>query len=138
MWLIDSGPLVAYVDRNDPAHVTVASRLDTFTGRLVTTGAVVAEAVYFVSAMRRGPGVLARLIEDSGVRVYDLCQPRELASAVRLMERYAHVPMDLPDATLLLLAEGLGAEEVLTLDRLGFSTYRTRQGRSLRLALDAI
>lgn len=137
VWLVDSGPLVAYLDRNDPEHVAVASCLDAFAGRLVTTGAVIAEAVYFVSGMRRGPPLLARLVEASGMRVYDLCQPRELSSAVALMGRYAHVPMDLPDATLLLLAEGLEADEILTLDREGFGTYRTRGGRRLHLVLDA-
>jgi predicted nucleic acid-binding protein len=33
--------------------------------------------------------------------------------------------MDYADATLVLLAEDLGASEILTLDRRGFSTYRT-------------
>jgi hypothetical protein len=38
------------------------------------------------------------------------------------------------DATLL-LAEALEVREVLTLDARGFSTYRTRNGRALRLVL---
>jgi uncharacterized protein len=52
------------------------------------------------------------------------------------MGRYANVPMDFADATLVLLAETLGAHDVLTLDRRGFATYRTRRGRALRLVLD--
>jgi len=137
-WLTDTGPLVAYLDRNDPAHFAVGNRLGAFKGRLVTTGAVIAEAMYFVSDMRRGPRLLAQLVRDSGMRVYDLCQPSELRSAIALMDRYAHVPMDFVDATLVLLAEGLGVEEVLTLDRRGFDAYRTRDGRRLRLALDTL
>ena len=35
-----------------------------------------------------------------------------------------------------LLAEALNITEVLTLDRRGVSTYRTRQRRGLRLVLD--
>lgn len=136
-WLIDTGPLVAYLDASDPAHEGVAARLGGFTGRLVTSGAVITEAMHFVSDVPRGPSLLAQLVEDSGAGVYDLCQPAELRSAVRLMERYEDTPMDFADATLLLLAEGLGVEDVLTLDRRGFATYRTRDGRALRLVLDS-
>jgi hypothetical protein len=56
--------------------------------------------------------------------------------AVALMERYSDTPMDFADATLVLLAEGLSALDVLTLDRRGFSVYRTRDGRGLRNVLD--
>lgn len=44
--------------------------------------------------------------------------------------------MDFADATLVLLAEALSVNEILTLDRRGFSTYRTRTRRGFRLALD--
>jgi predicted nucleic acid-binding protein len=44
--------------------------------------------------------------------------------------------MDFADATLLLPAEGLEVEEILTLDRRGFSTYRTPTGEALRQVLD--
>jgi hypothetical protein len=40
------------------------------------------------------------------------------------MERYSNVPMDLVDAMLVATAEEMGVEEILTLDRRGFETYR--------------
>jgi predicted nucleic acid-binding protein len=39
------------------------------------------------------------------------------------------------DATLVLVAEALGLHDILTLDRRGFSAYRTRPGRAFRLVL---
>jgi hypothetical protein len=45
--------------------------------------------------------------------------------------------MDFADATLLLLAEALDFRDILTLDRRGFSAYRTRDTRALRNVLDA-
>jgi predicted nucleic acid-binding protein len=53
------------------------------------------------------------------------------------MARYFDTPMDFADSTLLLLADDLRAYEILTLDRRGFSTYRTPRGKVLRLVLSA-
>jgi len=136
-WLLDTGPLVAYLDARDPGHGRVAARLDDFTGQLATTSAVITEAMHFVSARREGPRLLAEFVALSQTEVYDLCRPPELAEAALLMERYADTPMDFADASLMLLAESLDARDILTLDRRGFSTYRTRQRRSLLLVLDA-
>jgi predicted nucleic acid-binding protein len=135
-WVIDTGPLVAYLDSRDRAHDAVVACLDDFTGQLATTNAVVTEAMHFVSPSRGGARLLGELVASSGMEVHDLCQPPELLEAASLMEKYADTPMDFADATLVLLAEALGVRDVLTLDRRGFSTYRTRRGRSLRLVLD--
>ena len=136
-WLIDTGPIVAYLVRSDPAHTLVSPALDAFEGLLVTTGATITEAMHFVAGAQNGPQSLAEFVRRSQMRVYDLCQPPELREAARLMTRYADTPMDFADATLVLLAEALGAHDVVTLDRRGFSTYRTRPGDALRLVLDS-
>jgi predicted nucleic acid-binding protein len=52
------------------------------------------------------------------------------------MERYSDTPMDFADATLVLLAEVFEVLDILTLDRRGFSTYRTAGGSAFRLVLD--
>ncbi|UCC81950.1 MAG: PIN domain-containing protein [Gemmatimonadota bacterium] len=135
-WLADTGPLVAYLDAGDPSHVQVATRLGEFSGALVTTSAVITEAMHLLQVSRDGPHTLAEFVAASGMAVYDLCRPPELHEAVLLMEKYADTPMDFADATLVLLAEGLDVREVLTLDRRGFSTYRTRLQRHFRLVLD--
>ncbi len=135
-WLLDTGPLVAYLDSRDSSHEAVAARLDAFTGGLATTSAVVTEAMHFVSGTRGGPRLLADLVRTSGMGVFDLCRPPELDAAAALMERYADTPMDFADATLVLLAEALGQHEILTLDRRGFSVFRTRRGKPLRAVLD--
>jgi len=135
-WLIDTGPIVAYLDAADSEHARVGERLDRFSGRLVTTGAVVTEAMYFVSAAVRGPSRLAEFVADSGMRVFDLAQPAELHAAAELMERYADTPMDYADATLVMLAEALRIHDVLTLDRRGFSTYRAASRKDFRLVLE--
>jgi predicted nucleic acid-binding protein len=135
-WLLDTGPLVAYLDAGDPAHAQVSARLDAFAGQLVTTGAVITEAMHFVSRSKGGPRLLAEFATAAMIEAYDFSRPADLHEAVTLMETYADTPMDFADATLVLLAEGLQVHRILTLDRRGFSTYRTREGRPLELVLD--
>ena len=137
-WLVDTGPVVAYLDAEDPAHADVAGCWDSFRGQLVTTSAVIIEAMHFVTASPSGARYLADLVAASGMEVYDLSRPPELFEAVTLMEKYSDTPMDYADATLVLLAEALEVHEVLTLDRRGFSTYRARKRRAFRLVLDLV
>lgn len=136
-WIVDTGPLVAYLRLDDPAHAEVVSCLDRFTGQLITTSAVITEAMHFVAPGRGGARLLADFVAAAGVATFDFSEPDQLAAAAGLMEKYADTPMDFADATLLLLAEASGTLDILTLDRRGFSTYRTRQGKPLRLVLDA-
>ncbi len=135
-WLVDTGPLVAYLDAKDPAHRDVATCLEGFTGQLATTSAVVTETMHMVDASRAGPRLFADFVRASAMAVYDLGRPPELHQVVSLMEKYDDTPMDYADGTLVLLAEALNVHEVVTLDRRGFSTYRTRRNRNLRLVLD--
>ncbi len=134
-WLIDTGPLVAYVDAADPAHRRVVDCLDEFSGRLHTTAAVVTEAMHLVSEHSDGPDVLVDFLNTSGTEVEALMQAAQLRAAVALMKKYRDTPMDFADATLVLRADELGFTEILTLDRRGFSTYRTARGQGFRLVL---
>jgi predicted nucleic acid-binding protein len=66
-----------------------------------------------------------------------LTQPRfSLRSLLRLMSKYRDTPMDFPDATLVWTAEQTGIEQILTLDRRGFSTYRFGKTQRSKLLLD--
>jgi predicted nucleic acid-binding protein len=134
-WLVDTGPLVAYVSRSDPSHATVAAALDRFTGQLATTTAVVTEVMYFLSDAAGGPIAFGELLVASGIQIAPGHNPQLVAAAARLMEKYADTPMDFADATLVLLADDLGVVDVLTLDRRGFSAYRTSKGKAFRLVL---
>jgi predicted nucleic acid-binding protein len=132
-WLIDTGPFVAYVDRTDAAHARIAASLDAFAGQLVTTSAVVTEVMYFLSDTAGGPLAFAELLLASGSRIADSGDPAQILAAARLMEKYADTPMDFADATLVLLGGHLAVFDILTLDRRGFSAYRTPKGKPFRL-----
>ena len=134
--LLDTGPLVAYLDARDPEHEVVAAWLDGYSGQLLTTSAVITEAMHFISASREGPELLAEFVDLTETRVFDCAQPAQLRNAVALMQKYADAPMDFADASLVLLGEKAGVRDILTLDRCGFSTYRMSKGKAFRLVLD--
>jgi uncharacterized protein len=57
---------------------------------------------------------------------------------VELMERYADLPMDLANASLVVLAEHLEHGQILTVDRRDFSTYRWKNSNPFQnLLLDS-
>ena len=132
-WLVDTGPFIAYINRRDPAHAAVSARLDGFTGHLVTTGAVVTEVMYFLSRVPGGPAAFAELLVASGAAIAAVSEPAAVLAAADLMARYSDTPMDFADATLVQLADGLGVTDILTLDRRGFSAYRTAKGKAFRV-----
>ena len=132
-WLVDTGPLVAYIDRADPMHDSVVRKLDPFSGRLVTTGPVITESMHLLADARDGPMLLAELILATNLHVAESTRPAAIKQAAELMRKYADTPMDFADATLLLLADATGILDILTLDRRGFSTYRTSTGKRFRL-----
>ena len=133
--LVDTGPFVSYLDRKDPAHTDVAEFLDNFNGQLSTTGAVIGEVMYFISELPDGPVSFAELLIASGTHIVSLAGPSEVLTAAELMYQYRDTPMDFADATLVLLADKTGTTEILTLDRRGFSTYRTAKGKAFSLAI---
>lgn len=135
--LLDTGPLVALLDRSEPDHNLVRDFMAHFQGpRLITTGAVITEAFYFLAEIQNGSANLASFLEVSGTEVRDVFHPDGLTAAVELMNKYADTPMDFPDATLVWTAEQAGTDKVLTLDRRGFSTFRIGKNRRFKLLLD--
>ena len=135
--LLDTGPLVALLDRSEPEHDRVRSFIADLSGcRLLTTGAVITEAFYFLADVQDGPSSLAAFLDASATEVRDTFNTEALAAAARLMSKYADVPMDFPDATLVLIAEQSATDRILSLDRRGFASFRFGKNRRFKLLLD--
>ena len=135
-WLIDTGPLVAFFDRGDPRHADVKERLDTFRGRLCTTGAVICESMHFLPLVPDGPSKLAEFVLKSGMTIFESTRPEQIRRSAELMSKYGDIPMDFADSTLVLLAEEIAARDILTLDRRGFYAYRTSKSKAFRLIIE--
>ena len=125
--LLDTGPLVAILDGRDTWHQVCADAWYEVAERCVTTEAVVTEACHLV-ARGGGPAHVALdFLLAAGVPIVGL-EKSGHEHAVRLMRRYADVPMDYADATLVVSCDALAIRNVLTLNRRGFGTYRRSSG----------
>jgi len=130
--LLDTGPLVALLDRSERNHERCVGFLESFAGRLVTTEAVLTEAIYLLRNVPSGPSACLRFVAQGGATVVPASM-RAFERCIALMEKYSDVPMDFADAGLVALAEELGAPEVFTLDLRGFGAYRLADKRGFTI-----
>ena len=127
MILVDTGPLVALFDPADAAHQRCVQVLQGIDEALGTTTAVLTEAFHLLAPGSRGALRLMDFIAEGGLMVCHL-DDASLSRAFELMVRYADVPMDLADASLVVTAERRAIRKVFTIDRKDFTTYRVKRG----------
>lgn len=130
--ILDTGPFVALVDRSETRHRECVDVLENWNGSIVTTEAVLTETLHLVGPAWHPQRVCLEFILRGAV----LLVPTSLKSLQRasaLMDKYADLPMDYADATLVVLAEDLGADRVFTLDRQDFSAFRLHGTRPFQL-----
>ena len=130
--LLDTGPIVATLDPRDQWHGVCIGAIERYADRCVTSEAVVTEACYFASRTGRSGAVVLDLLLDLGIPIVSI-EHRGLRTCARLMDRYANVPMDFADATLVALAEVFEIRTVVSLDRRGFGVYRSALGGGFRV-----
>ena len=124
MTLIDAGPLVALIDADEADHEVCRAVLGSLPLPLVTTWPAFTEAMYLLSRAGGSAGrqALWSLALSDRLHVPDLSRSA-LERSAKLMAKYADLPMDLADATLVAVAEERGIRRVFTLDS-DFEIYR--------------
>lgn len=119
--ICDTGPLVAYLNRNDPYHSWAVELMKQVRSPMLTTEPVLTEVAYFLRADQVDVDSLFQLLERGAVRV-DLQVAAHWPRLRTLMARYNQ--MDLADASIVVLSERQMRCQVLTVDRKDFSVYR--------------
>lgn len=119
--ICDTGPLVAYLNRNDAYHSWAVELMKQVRSPMFTTEPVLTEVAYFLRADHVDVDPLFQLLERNAVRV-DLQVAAHWPRLRTLMARYNQ--MDLADASIVVLSERQMRCQVLTVDRKDFSIYR--------------
>lgn len=136
LYLLDTGPLVALFNVKDAHHHAVTHATTLLNGGFLTTMPVVTEAMYFLQDVPGGQARLVDFLASSDTIVHACNRPEEFRAALGLMQKYADVPMDFADASLVLVAESTGLRDIFTLDRRGFRTFRAHGRQAFHLLLD--
>jgi uncharacterized protein len=127
--LVDTGPLVALLDRSDPYHLSCQESLSSLDDSLVTVWPVLTEAMYLLRAYWQAQDALWEMIESGAVQIVSLGID-DIPRMRELMRKYRDLPMDLADAGLVRVAERERLRRIFTLDRRDFQVYRpSRIGR---------
>jgi predicted nucleic acid-binding protein len=124
--LVDTGPLVAFLVREDSHHAWAVEQLKRLPAPFHTCEPVLTETLHLVRGIHDGPARFFDLL-DSGVIDTELDVLQERKSLARLMKKYSDLPMSLADACLVRMAEVFSKASVLTVDR-HFLVYR-KNGR---------
>ena len=102
MIIVDTGFWLALIDQKDTYHETAKQALKKYNELLITTWCVVTETCYLLLTRK---GVQAQVtilnsLEQELFTVFNL-ESHHTPRIIQLMEKYANLPMDLADASLL-------------------------------------
>jgi uncharacterized protein len=134
MTLTDTGPLIALLDKKDNAHQKCMDATKVlFSEVMLTTWPCFTEAMHILGAVGgyRYQAGLWRLIENEKLLLHNL-SASEIDKMNNLMNKYQDTPMDLADASLIVVAESLKFQKIFTLDS-DFCIYRLSDGSALEI-----
>lgn len=120
--IVDTGPLVALLNRRERHHAWSAKIMDTIEPPIFTCDPVLSEACFLLQDMDGGPDAVMALVSRGIVRS-DFRVTSEVDSIRALMKKFSTVPMSLADACLVRMTELDQEGVVLTLDS-DFKIYR--------------
>ena len=129
MIIVDTGFWLGLLKKRDAHHRVCRSFLAKCREPLASTFPVLTEATHLLTQMRGTHAMLelldllAKLRTASSFTCFTL-NDSHLPRITQLMRQYADLPMDLADASLVVLAEHLGHGRIVSTDRRDFQSYR--------------
>lgn len=127
--LIEAGPVIALFDRDDQHHSRVLEFMRDFRGRLISTWPVLTEVSYMLDFNKETQLDFLDWVAEGGIEVVNLEQ-WQLIKVREVMERYADLPADFADASMIVTAEAHDLESIITLNS-DFGVYKLSNGQYL-------
>lgn len=133
MILADTGFWLALANRKDRYYGLAVERLREINEPLITTWPVVTE-VSFLLLSRLGAFAQLQFFRsflDGAFEVFEIPATSH-RRILELMKKYQELPMDLADASLVILAEETGEGRILSTDVRDFKTYRWKERKPFK------
>lgn len=125
MVIADTGFFFGLADQNDCWHTRCVAAYKDLSEGLITTWPVVTETAYLIGKYLGEP-YRQRFLEQAFAEtfaIYDI-GVRHGRRILELSRDYQDLPMDMADASLVILAEHLGHGRILSTDERDFAAYR--------------
>lgn len=132
MIIIDTGPIVAFFDKSDNFHNLCMEILKRIEEPLITTWPVITEAFYLLNFSWQVQDALWAFLRRGGITIYFL-EMTTFQRSQELMKKYRDLPIDLADATLVVLGEEMGLSKIFTLDHKDFAIYKPKHKKRFSL-----
>ena len=130
--LIDTGAILALLDRNDRWHRTCVEAFAEVFLPLVTSAAVLTELFHLVGDNRHEVEAAWTFLNSGAVTISPI-DDADMPVLRTLMSKYHDRPMDFADATLVQLAQRESLQTILTVDFDDFETYRINGRKRFRI-----
>jgi len=130
--LLDTGALVSLLDRSQHLHRQYTEFFVGWQAPVVSTEAVLTEATHLLGRVPGGREACLEFFLSGGATLV-ASSHSSLRRCKTLMKKFADLPMDFADATLVVLGEDLGTDLVFTTDHRDFSVYRAKGQRRFQL-----
>jgi predicted nucleic acid-binding protein len=132
--LLDTGVIVALLDRSEKSHQACSEAVRTLEAPLVTSEAVIAESCYLLRNLSGAPEAVIENVV-AGIFQVPFQLSRHAAGVKQVLRKYRDRKIDLADACLIRLADEFETADILTLDK-DFQIYRWGRNKPFRLLLD--
>jgi predicted nucleic acid-binding protein len=129
--IVDTGPLVAFLDRSERHHLWVVQRIEDLKAPLLLCEPVLTEAMYLLARYPNAQTALFGLLKN-GALLIAFRVDEHIPALQKLHRKYRDTPMSLADACVVRMAELYDRHSVLTLDS-DFSVYRKHGSIALSL-----
>ena len=139
MIIADTGFWLALANRRDRYHQVSVAALAKVREPLITTWPVMTETCHLLMARLGVDAQVAfmRSARDGAFQIYGPSAP-PLDRLSVLMDQYRQLPMDLADASLVVLAEEIGTGRILSTDQRDFGVYRWKNHKPFRNLLPRV
>ena len=120
--IVDTGPLVAFFDQDEPHHRWVVEQIEDLEQPLLVCEPVLTETMHLIARSTRAQDALFMLLKDAALKIAFRVE-EHVAALHQLHKKYRDRPMSLADACVVRMAEIHERHSVLTLDS-DFTVYR--------------
>ena len=129
--VLDAGPLVALINRDDFHHAWAVAEISEMRTEMLICEAVLSECFHLLRRNAVGVSTLLSYLEEGIVKL-DFRLHDNLAAVASLMRKYQDVPMSLADACLVRVSELNDGAGVFTIDS-DFKLYRRHSRQPIPL-----